>query len=54
MHDVEAVFVITPEFTHNGISLDAFSAGKSVYCEKPMELTVEECDEMIDASRESR
>ena len=51
--DIEAVFVITPQFTHRDIVVDAFDAGKAVYCEKPMALTVEHCNEMMDASKKA-
>ena len=53
MDEIEAVFIITPQFTHRDIAVDAFDSGKSVYCEKPMALTVEECDEMIAASKKA-
>ena len=48
--DVPAVIVATPNFTHKGIVLDALAAGKDVFCEKPMALTVADCDEMIGAA----
>ncbi len=49
--EIEAVFISTPQFTHKKITIDSFKAGKHVYCEKPMALTVKECDEMIKASK---
>ena len=45
--EVPAVIVATPNFTHRQIVLDALAAGKDVFCEKPMALTVADCDEMI-------
>ncbi|HEU5314664.1 MAG TPA: Gfo/Idh/MocA family oxidoreductase, partial [Chloroflexota bacterium] len=47
---VPAVIVATPNFTHKRIVLDALAAGKDVFCEKPMALTVADCDEMIEAA----
>ncbi|HET7768027.1 MAG TPA: Gfo/Idh/MocA family oxidoreductase [Chloroflexota bacterium] len=44
---VPAIIVATPNFTHKQIVLDALAAGKHVFCEKPMALTVADCDEMI-------
>ena len=47
--DLEAIFVITPNYTHKDIVISCLEAGKHVWCEKPMALTVEECNEMIGA-----
>jgi len=51
--DVDMVDICAPTFSHTEISLAALSAGKHVMCEKPMALTVEQCDEMIAAAKES-
>ena len=34
--EVEAVFVLTPNFAHYTVSMDALRAGKHVMCEKPI------------------
>lgn len=47
MDEIEAIFVITPNYTHKDIVCRSMEAGKHVWCEKPMALTVEECNEMI-------
>ncbi|MDE6085575.1 MAG: Gfo/Idh/MocA family oxidoreductase, partial [Muribaculaceae bacterium] len=44
--EVEAVLVATPLHTHHGIVMDAFDAGKHVYCEKTIGYTMEQCHEM--------
>src|SRR5688572_29275175 len=49
--DVPAIIVATPNFTHRAIVLDALAAGKDVFCEKPMALSVRACDEMIAAAQ---
>jgi predicted dehydrogenase len=50
--DIPAVIVATPNFTHREIVLAALAAGKDVFCEKPMALTVADCDEMIATARQ--
>jgi scyllo-inositol 2-dehydrogenase (NAD+) len=49
----DAVVISTPTFTHRDLAVQAAGAGKHVFCEKPMALTVEECDDMIQAAKRS-
>jgi predicted dehydrogenase len=49
--DVDAVYIATPPSTHKKYTLEAASAGKPVYVEKPMALNYHECAEMVDACR---
>jgi myo-inositol 2-dehydrogenase/D-chiro-inositol 1-dehydrogenase len=48
--DVHAVLIATPSDTHVDLAVLAASAGKQIFCEKPMALTVAECDAMIAAA----
>jgi predicted dehydrogenase len=48
--DVQAVLIATPSDTHVDLAALAASAGKHVFVEKPMALTVAECDAMIAAA----
>ncbi len=47
--DVEAVYIATPVRLHAEQVVAAAESGKHVLCEKPMGMTVHECDEMIAA-----
>jgi myo-inositol 2-dehydrogenase/D-chiro-inositol 1-dehydrogenase/scyllo-inositol 2-dehydrogenase (NAD+) len=45
--DFDAVVITTPTFTHRELAKAAAERAKHILCEKPMALTLEECDEMI-------
>ena len=44
--EVEAVYVLTPNFAHYTITMDALKAGKHVFCEKPITINYELSCEM--------
>ena len=50
---VQAVFIGTPDCEHATASLAAMRAGKHVYCEKPMAISLPDCDELIDQARQA-
>jgi inositol 2-dehydrogenase len=47
--DIEAVVIVTPTNTHSKIIQAAAAAGKHIFTEKPLSLTLEGCDEAIAA-----
>ncbi len=47
---VDAIVVVSPTKFHRDIVLDAARAGKHILCEKPMAMSVAECDDMIAAA----
>lgn len=51
--NIDAVIIGVPNFLHAQIALDAAAAGKHVVCEKPLALTLEEAERMIEACRKA-
>jgi predicted dehydrogenase len=49
--DVDVVTLALPHYLHCPVALAAFEAGKHVVTEKPMAVSVRECDQMIEAAR---
>ena len=51
--DLDAVFVTTPDFLHEEQAVAALSRGISVYLEKPMAITIEGCDRILETAQEN-
>lgn len=47
--EIKAVFVISPTSTHREVVIAAAEAGKAIFCEKPVALTLEDTDAMLAA-----
>ncbi|MGB5228400.1 MAG: Gfo/Idh/MocA family oxidoreductase [Eudoraea sp.] len=50
---IDIVYVVLPNAMHADFSIRAAKAGKHVICEKPMAVSVEECDAIIEACKKA-
>lgn len=51
--DVDIVTIVTPDHWHSKIAIDALRAGKDVYCEKPLTLTINEGKQIVKVLKET-
>lgn len=52
-HNVDAVIIATADAFHVPLALMALRAGKHVLCEKPLGISVEECEEILKTAKSS-
>jgi glucose-fructose oxidoreductase len=52
--EVDAVYISLPNHLHKEYTVRAANCGVHVLCEKPMAVTADECEAMIEAARENR
>jgi Predicted dehydrogenases and related proteins len=50
---IDAVSVCVANHAHAPITIEALKAGKHVLCEKPMAITLEDCEEMVAVAKEN-
>jgi len=49
--ELDAVAIVTPDHTHTAIVLKALEAGCDVLVEKPLAMSIKECDQIVQAAR---
>ena len=49
--DIDVIHVCTPNRSHSEITVAALEAGKHVMCEKPMAISGDEAQKMVDAAK---
>ncbi|MDA0348595.1 MAG: inositol 2-dehydrogenase [Verrucomicrobia bacterium] len=52
--EVEAIVIVTPTNLHKPVAIDAARAGKAIFCEKPLSLSIAECIEIKNVMEETR
>ncbi len=52
--DIDVVYIVLPPSMHKEYVIRGANAGKHVWCEKPMAISAQECQEMIDACNKNK
>jgi predicted dehydrogenase len=52
--DIDVVTIVTPDHWHTKLAIEAMKAGKDIYCEKPLTLTIDEGKQIIKVLDETK
>ncbi len=52
--DIDVVTIVTPDHWHSKIAIEALRAGKDIYCEKPLTLTINEGKQIVKVLKETK
>ncbi|MCM8816290.1 MAG: Gfo/Idh/MocA family oxidoreductase [Candidatus Omnitrophica bacterium] len=50
---LDAIIITSPDYTHRDIAISAFNKGLDVLCEKPLALTLADCDDILKAQKKA-
>ena len=53
-NDLDVVTIVTPDHWHSKIAVEAMQAGKDIYCEKPLTLTINEGKQIVKVLDETK
>jgi predicted dehydrogenase len=53
-NDIDVVTISTPDHWHTKIAIDAMKAGKDIYCQKPLTLTIDEGKLLCKVAKETK
>ncbi|QTU83510.1 Gfo/Idh/MocA family oxidoreductase [Carnobacteriaceae bacterium zg-C25] len=51
--DIDAILLLTEDHTHADMAVEILEAGKDLYLEKPMAISIEDCDRIIETWRKT-
>ena len=52
-NDIDLIVICTPDHWHAKIAIDSLRAGRDVFCEKPLTLTIDEGKQIIKVLKET-
>lgn len=52
--NIDAIAILSPDYLHEEHAIAALKAGKHVYCEKPLAITTEGCDRIIETAKRTK